>query len=86
MLVSYSKNLSGPQFIKLLQAYNADVYVVSPRGETPLIEILRRGSLEAILAAPNIPNTYVRSGREVIPPRDDVEIDSGMTANYIRWS
>ena len=86
MLVSYSKNFPRQGFLKLLQSYNADVYVVSPRGEQPMLEILRRGSLDAILKGPRIANTYVRSGREVLVPDDFVEPADGLASNQIRWA
>jgi radical SAM superfamily enzyme YgiQ (UPF0313 family) len=86
MLVSYQNLLSGPQFSRHLQSYGADVYVVSPRGEAPLLEILGRGSLDALLAEPNIPSTYVRSGRTLIAPTDALEVSPDIADNYIRWS
>ena len=86
MLVSYQKNLQRPQFLKLLRSYEADAYVVSPRGELPLLEILRRGSLEALLAAPDIPGTYLVSDGEVIPPVQAQDGGLEMATTYIKWS
>jgi hypothetical protein len=86
MLVSYQKNLPRPQFIRVLQQYGADIYIVSPRGESPLIEVLRRGSLDAVIAGGGIPSTYIVSGRTVIVPCDATEVSIGITDHYIRWS
>ena len=86
MLVSYEKNLPRPYFTKLLQNYGADAYVVSPRGESPLLQILQRGSLETLVADPTIPSTYLVSGRTVIPPPDTPELGPGLADTYIRWS
>jgi Radical SAM superfamily len=86
MLVSYQKNMPPARFGQLLLGYGADAYVVSPRGEQALIEILRRGSLPALLADPDIPATYLVSGQTVLPPAraDDGELP--MAATHIRWS
>jgi hypothetical protein len=65
MLVSYEKNLTPSQFARVLRSYGADAYVVSPRGEMPLVEILRRGSLDALIAGPAIPSTYLLSNGTV---------------------
>lgn len=87
MLVSYQKNMPRPHFARLLQDYGADAYVVSPRGELPLLEILRRGSLQALAAAPSVSSTYVVSGGRVLAPDDAPPEESpGMGDNYIRWS
>ena len=44
LLVSYSRNMPPPAFAELLLRYGADAYVVSPRAEMALIELLTRGS------------------------------------------
>jgi len=86
MLVSYEKNLPRPIFLSQLQSYGADVYVVSARGETPLIEILRRGSMRGLLADPNIPCTYIVSKGEIHQPPSYPEMGLEMRDSYIRWS
>ncbi|SPF56027.1 hypothetical protein SBA4_7660010 [Candidatus Sulfopaludibacter sp. SbA4] len=86
MLVSYEKNLPRPYFLDQLRNYGADAYVVSPRGETPLLEILRRGSFEALLADPSIPCTYLLSGGDVIEPPRTPEKPLEMRDSYVRWS
>jgi len=86
MLVSYEKNVPRPYFLDQLRNYGADVYVVSPRGETSLLEVLRRGSLDALLANPNIPCTYIVSKGEVHEPPQGPEMALPMRDNYIRWS
>ena len=86
MLVSYEKNLPRPIFLSQLRAYGADVYVVSPRGEAPLVEILKRGSIKALLEGPAIPCTYVVSGGEVHEPPMVPELGPDLSDTYIRWS
>jgi radical SAM superfamily enzyme YgiQ (UPF0313 family) len=86
MLVSYEKNLPRPIFLEQLRAYGADVYVVSPRGEAPLVEILKRGSMKCLLSGPPIPCTYVVSGGDVQEPSDLPELGPDMRETYIRWS
>lgn len=86
LLVSYQKLLKHEAFCDRLRAYGADAYVVSPRGETSLIEILRRGSLEGLVANPYIPSTYVFANGKIhsppATPEGDIPFDSGL----IRWS
>lgn len=86
MLVSYEKNLTPSQFTRVLRSYGADVYVVSPRGEMPLVEILRRGSLDALIAGPAIPCTYLLSNGTVIAAPDTTEIGPAFADHYIHWS
>jgi anaerobic magnesium-protoporphyrin IX monomethyl ester cyclase len=86
MLVSYEKNMAPAYFHRMLQSYGADAYVVSPRGEGPLLEILRRGSLDALLATPDIPMTYLVSNGTVISPPDALEVGPGMSDHPLRWS
>jgi radical SAM superfamily enzyme YgiQ (UPF0313 family) len=86
MLVSYEKNVPREAFLNTLRAYNADAYVVSPQGETAIMEILRRGSREALLADPDIPCTYVLSGATVHVPPVRPEVGLNMEDSHIRWS
>jgi anaerobic magnesium-protoporphyrin IX monomethyl ester cyclase len=86
MLVSYEKNLPRPQFLRLLRDYGADAYVVSPRGETPLLEILGCGSAEGLFTCSSIPRTYVVSGQTVVAPSDAPEVGLDMADTHIRWS
>src|SRR6266540_50450 len=86
MLVSYQKNLSPEAFANLLRYYGADVYVVTPRGEIAILEILRRGSLKNIIAKPNIPNTYLISNGTLHQPSPEPENDLKIDDSYIRWS
>jgi p-methyltransferase len=86
MLVSYQKNLAPDQFARLLRRYGADAYVVSPRGEEALLAILRKGSLEALGADPDIPNTFVLVDGNVVAPRSSIEAGPEMAQSYIRWS
>jgi p-methyltransferase len=86
MLVSYEKNLPRPYFLKRLESYGADVYVVSPQGESSLIEVLKRGSLKALLAEPRIPCTYVVSAGKIFEPPKHPETELPIGGSYIRWS
>lgn len=85
LLVSSRKNMPPARFARLLQDYGADIYVVSPQGEAPLLEILRRGSPASVLAGPPIASTYVVSGTTVSAPAEPSEANSGLS-DYIRWS
>ena len=85
LLVSYEKNLPPAAFHALLRRYGADVYVVSPRGEAPLLEVLERGSVRALVTGPGIPSTYVVSRGRVHPPAG-VEPELSMDETGIRWS
>ncbi len=86
MLVSYEKNLPRSVFLHQLRAYGADVYVVSPRGEAPLVEILKRGSLKSLFTGDAIPCTYVVYGGQVREPEAIPEVGPDMSDTYIRWS
>jgi anaerobic magnesium-protoporphyrin IX monomethyl ester cyclase len=86
MLVSYEKNLPRPIFLHQLRSYGADVYVVTPRGEAPLLEILKRGSIQSLFSGPPIPCTYVVCGGDVREPAAIPELGPQMKETYIRWS
>ncbi len=85
MLVSYQKNLAHEQFAGLLRHYGADAYVVTPRGELPLAELLRRRSKAAILEDPP-PATYVVDGGSVRPPREAEDPVLALEAGSVRWA
>jgi p-methyltransferase len=85
MLVSYRNNLPQQAFLNLLRYYGADAYVVSAQGETPLLEILRRGSLAGLILVPNIPSTYLVSGNVVFGPPAKPE-EALPFGDPIRWS
>lgn len=86
MLVSYEKNVPRSYFLEQLRDYGADAYVVSPRGETSLLEILRRGSRAALWANPGIPCTYVVKGNEVLEPPPQPEVALPLEESCIHWS
>jgi p-methyltransferase len=86
MLVSYEKNLPPQAFYDLLRYYGADAYVVSPRGEHPTLEILRQGSLDALLRGPAIPSTYLIADGKLQPPASTPEDAMSLADTYIRWS
>jgi radical SAM superfamily enzyme YgiQ (UPF0313 family) len=85
MLVSYEKNMPPEGFHATLRSYGADAYVVTPRGEQPVLELLSRGSL-AELAADPPPCTYVLKDRVVQPPPSSLEPAFGLDEAYIRWN
>jgi len=85
MLVSYEKNMGPEAFRSQLRAYGADAYVVTPRGEQPVLELLARRS-RAELAEDPPPCTYVVSGRAVQPPPARPEPPFGLDEGYVRWS
>jgi radical SAM superfamily enzyme YgiQ (UPF0313 family) len=85
-LVSHRKNLTASKFEQRLSYYNADVYVVSARGENSLLDILSRPSLTDIASGPSIPNTYVIHKGKIIAPGSAVEPEMSMDQTYIRWS
>jgi hypothetical protein len=85
LLVSYEKNQPPAAFHALLRRYGADVYVVSPRGEAPLLEVLERGSVRALVTGPVSPApTWSREGR--VHPPAGVEPELSMDETGIRWS
>ncbi|NIM48272.1 MAG: radical SAM protein [Gemmatimonadales bacterium] len=86
MLVSYEKNLPRAVFRNLLRGYGADVYVVTPQGERPILEILRRKTLSSLLVEPRVPATYVVSNGEVVEPPPTVEQGLNMEDGSIRWN
>ena len=85
MLVSYEKNMPPEPFRAKLRHYGADAYVVTPRGEQPVLELLARRSL-AELAADPPPCTYVVKDRTVQPPPSRPEPPFGLDDAYVRWS
>jgi radical SAM superfamily enzyme YgiQ (UPF0313 family) len=85
MLVSYEKNYPPAIFAQLLRTYGADIFVVSPQGEAPLVQILAARSLEGIISGPGIAKTYVRVGDTILPPRTDQEHGPTLDDSYIRW-
>ena len=88
MLVSYEKNLPPAHFHGMLLSYGADAYIVTPRGEAPLLEmlqILRRSDRESLAAAPP-PCTYLVHEGRIIPPASTVEPPLPFEDGYIRWS
>jgi radical SAM superfamily enzyme YgiQ (UPF0313 family) len=85
MLVSYEKILPREHFEGLLLQYGADAYVVTPRGEGPLVELLRHQGRESLIANPP-PCTYVVHERRVTPPSSTLEPPLAFDEGYIRWS
>jgi p-methyltransferase len=86
MLVSYEKVTPREAFCDRLLSYGADAYVVSPRGEVPLLEILRRGSRKALAAGPSIPATYIVSQGRICPPLAMQEDEIPFDSTSINWS
>jgi len=86
LLVSYRNSYPRGWFENLLRFYGADAYVVSAQSEHPALEILRRGSLEALLDGPRIPSTYIVSKGKVYGPGDEPEPAMDLADSSIRWS
>jgi p-methyltransferase len=86
LLVSYKNSYPRGWFENLLRYYGADVYVVSAQSEHPALEVLRRGSLPALLDGPPIPSTYVVSNGKVYGPGDEPEPAMNLADSSIRWS
>lgn len=84
-LVELQKTNPPEKFHSILQAYGADAYVASPRGEHALLEILRRGTRERLLEDPGIPATFVMDRGKVKPPPTMVDQSTLMEETYIRW-
>jgi p-methyltransferase len=84
-LVETQKTASREEFHNVLRGYNADAYVISAQGEIPLLEILKRGSRQALFADPNIPSTYLVSDGVVYEPPSTPEPVLPMEENYLRW-
>ena len=86
-LVELQKTNSREQLIELLNFYNADIYLITPYGEAPLLEILKRGTRKKLLEQPAIPSAFFLNGGEVQgPPADVKEEIMPLAQNYIRWS
>jgi p-methyltransferase len=58
---------------------------VTPQGETPTLEILKRGSRAALLEEPGIPSTYIVADGVVRPPPALPETGLKMDDTWIRW-
>lgn len=86
LLVSYRNSYSRAWFDNLLRYYGADVYVVSAQSEHPALEILRRGSMEALLDGPRLPATYIVAKGEVHGPAETPEPGYSMADGSIAWS
>jgi radical SAM superfamily enzyme YgiQ (UPF0313 family) len=86
LLVSYQKIYPPKSFEELLRYYGADVYVVSAQSEFPTLEVLRRGSLQALLDGRPIPCTYVVSNEIMRGPADEPEPVMDLADSSIRWN
>lgn len=86
-LVELQKTNTRKQLLELLHFYNADVYIISSHGETPLLELLKRGARKSLIEQPAIPNTYVMHNKDTIlePPFEMKEEIMPLADNYIRW-
>jgi radical SAM superfamily enzyme YgiQ (UPF0313 family) len=86
LLVSYEKILPRTAFHNLLRSYGADAYVVSPRAETALLEILRRESLAELVTNPTVPSTYMVANGSVHSPPLLAEPELPFDSTFVRWS
>jgi radical SAM superfamily enzyme YgiQ (UPF0313 family) len=84
-LVELQKTNTPEKFSSILNAYGADAYVVSPRGEHALMEILSRGTREKLFSGPPIPATFMRKGNTIVPPETLLDPSTKMEETYIHW-
>jgi radical SAM superfamily enzyme YgiQ (UPF0313 family) len=84
-LIEIHKTTPPEKFESVLRAYGADAYVVSPRGEHAMLEILRRGTRAELLKG-GIPATYVLADRVLHAPADLTDPSVPMEESYIRWN
>jgi p-methyltransferase len=83
-LVELQKTNTREKLHSILRSYGADAYVISPRAEYSLLDLLRLPSKQALVEA-DIPATYVLDGRTVREPSNLMDRDVEMAENYIRW-
>jgi p-methyltransferase len=83
-LVEMQKTNPPDKFDNLLRSYGADVYVVSPRAECVVLDLLRCDSKRALLEK-RLPATYIVDGRTVHPPDTLADTDLTMAEMYVRW-
>jgi radical SAM superfamily enzyme YgiQ (UPF0313 family) len=83
ILVEYQRSMDAATFERLLGAWGADVYVVSPEGEQALLGVLAadRGRLATL----PLPKTYVRDGRRVVACPEAAEQSLSLDESYVRW-
>lgn len=86
LLVHYKNTYARAWLENLLHYYGADVYIVSPQSESPVLEVLSRGSLQALAEGPPIPETYIRYNGSIIGPSDAPEQTVDMASCTIDWS
>ncbi len=84
-LVELQKTNPPETFETIVRSYGADAYVVSPRGEQALLEIVRRGDKKGLMKNPDIPGTFVLDGTTVHAPSTVVDVSMEMGENFIRW-
>jgi p-methyltransferase len=85
LLLELSKILTEPAFRLVLRRLGADAYVVSARGESALAAILECGSRAGLLAAPDLPATYVLTGGVARPPARPVDDEIPLADGWVRW-
>jgi p-methyltransferase len=59
--------------------------VVTPQGEAVLLELLKRGSRQAILSGTRLPSTFVVEGHTVHAPPTLLDPPTPMADTFIRW-
>lgn len=82
-LVELERSLGPRGFHRLLQAWSPDAAVVSALGEEPLVRMLgqRAGELSDL----ELPNTWIREGGVLVPPRTTEEHARGLDESFVRW-
>ena len=85
-LVELHKLLPEDKFKLLLRNFGADIYVVSPRGEQSVLEVMRRGSLDAVIEGESIPTIFAVRGREVHAPDTCDDHNLEPEESFISWN
>jgi p-methyltransferase len=83
--VDLEKNIPRHEVKEFLKAYGADVYVISPQGELPMLEIMRRETKAGLVAGPPIPSTWIVDGNTVHEPASEVEAALSMADARTHW-
>lgn len=84
VLLELEKSVDAVPFQRMLRAWNADAYVMTPQGEEPLTEILRHEPGE--LATADLPHTLVKTPRGYVKASTRDERHYGLDETYVRWS
>ncbi|HKX45584.1 MAG TPA: radical SAM protein, partial [Planctomycetota bacterium] len=84
VLVEYERSMPRARFLRLLAAWGADAYVVSPEGEDAVLALLAAGGAD--LDGLELPHTYVRRGGAVVLSTERCGRSVPFEEGYVRWS